>query len=75
MQGSNTQSSTETQTVTSQADSLGNLFLTSNETQTAMDDFLSAEPAWNVVSHFSSVETQTCEELCALLQQPEKPNS
>lgn len=69
------QSSTETQTVTSQADSLGHLFLTSNETQTAMDDFLSAEPAWNVVSHFSSVETQTCEELCALLQQPEKPNS
>lgn len=68
-------STTETQTVTSQADSLGNLFLTSNETQTAMDDFLSAEPAWNVVSHFSSVETQTCEELCALLQQPEKPNS
>lgn len=69
------QSSTETQTVTSQADSLGHLFLTSNETQTAMDDFLSAEPAWSVVSHFSSVETQTCEELCALLQQPEKPNS
>lgn len=69
------QSSTETQTVTSQADSLGHLFLTSIETQTAMDDFLSAEPAWNVVSHFSSVETQTCEELCALFQQPEKPNS
>lgn len=69
------QSSTETQTVTSQADSLGHLFLTSIETQTAMDDFLSAEPAWNVVSHFSSVETQTCEELCALFQQPDKPNS
>lgn len=66
------QSSTETQTVTSQADSLGHLFLTSNETQTAMDDFLSADPAWNVVSHFSSVETQTCEELCALFQRKVK---
>lgn len=68
-------SSTETQTVTSHADTLGHLFLTSNETQTAMDDFLSADPAWNVVSHFSSVETQTCEELCALFHNPEKPNS
>ncbi|KAK5873875.1 hypothetical protein PBY51_018877 [Eleginops maclovinus] len=67
--------STETQTVTSQSDSLGNLFLTSNETQTVMDDFLSADLAWNMESHFSSVETQTCEELYALLQQPEKPNS
>ncbi|XP_034087458.1 ATM interactor isoform X1 [Gymnodraco acuticeps] len=67
--------STETQTVTSQSDSLGNLFLTSNETQTVMDDFLSADLAWNMESHFSSVETQTCEELCALLQNPEKPNS
>ncbi|XP_028999886.1 ATM interactor [Betta splendens] len=69
------QSSTETQTVTSQAEGLGHLFLTSNETQTAMDDFLSADLAWNMESHFSSVETQTCEELCALFQQPEKPNS
>ncbi|XP_029354998.1 ATM interactor [Echeneis naucrates] len=67
--------STETQTVTSQGEGLGHLFLTSNETQTAMDDFLSADLAWNMVSHFSSVETQTCEELCALFQQPEKPNS
>lgn len=67
--------STETQTVPSQAESLGHLFLTSNETQTVMDDFLSADLAWNVVSHFSSVETQTCEELCALFQHPEKPNS
>ncbi|XP_076014918.1 ATM interactor [Genypterus blacodes] len=62
----------ETQTVTSQADGLGHLFLTSNETQTVMDDFLSADLAWNMESHFSSVETQTCEELCALLQQPAK---
>lgn len=62
----------ETQTVTGQAEGLGNLFLTSNETQTVMDDFLSADPAWNMESHFSSVETQTCEELCALFQQPEK---
>uniref|UniRef100_A0A671V400 ATM interactor n=1 Tax=Sparus aurata TaxID=8175 RepID=A0A671V400_SPAAU len=67
--------STETQTVPSQADGLGHLFLTSNETQTVMDDFLSADLAWNMESHFSSVETQTCEELCALFQQPEKPNS
>ncbi|XP_029311805.1 ATM interactor [Cottoperca gobio] len=67
--------STETQTVTSQDESLGHLFLTSNETQTVMDDFLSADLAWNMESHFSSVETQTCEELCALLQHPEKPNS
>lgn len=67
--------SIETQTVTSQAEGLGNLFLTSNETQTVMDDFLSADLAWNMESHFSSVETQTCEELCVLFQQPEKPNS
>ncbi|XP_037608145.1 ATM interactor [Sebastes umbrosus] len=68
-------SSTETQTVTCHAEGLGHLFLTSNETQTVMDDFLSADVAWNMESHFSSVETQTCEELCALFQQPEKPNS
>lgn len=67
--------STETQTVTSQAEGLGHLFLTSNETQTVMDDFLSADLAWNMESHFSSVETQTCEELCVLFQHPEKPNS
>lgn len=67
--------STETQTVTSQAEGLGQLLLTSNETQTVMDDFLSADLAWNMESHFSSVETQTCEELCALFQHPQKPNS
>lgn len=67
--------STETQTVPSHAEGLGHLFLTSNETQTVMDDFLSADLAWNMESHFSSVETQTCEELCALFQHPEKPNS
>lgn len=67
--------SAETQTVSSHAEGLGHLFLTSNETQTAVDDFLSADLAWNVVSHFSSVETQTCEELCALFQHPEKPSS
>lgn len=67
--------STETQTVTSQAEGLGHLFLTSNETQTVMDDFLSADLAWNMESHFSSVETQTCEQLSALFQHPEKPNS
>ncbi|XP_068196301.1 ATM interactor [Antennarius striatus] len=68
-------STTETQTTSSQAEGLGHLFLTSNETQTVMDDFLSADLAWNMESHFSSVETQTCEELCALFQHPEKPNS
>ncbi|XP_034428641.1 ATM interactor [Hippoglossus hippoglossus] len=67
--------STETQTVTSQAEGLGHLFLTSNETQTVMDDFLSADLAWNMESHFSSVETQTCGELYALFQHTEKPNS
>ncbi|XP_034044867.1 ATM interactor [Thalassophryne amazonica] len=67
--------STETQTMTSQGEGLGHLFLTSNETQTVLDDFLSADLAWNMESHFSSVETQTCEELCALFQHPEKPNS
>ncbi|XP_044203580.1 ATM interactor [Thunnus albacares] len=67
--------STETQTVTSQVEGLGHLFLTSNETQTVMDDFLSADLAWNMESHFSSVETQTCEELRVLFQHPEKPNS
>ncbi|XP_053721411.1 ATM interactor [Synchiropus splendidus] len=65
--------STETQT--NQAGGLGHLFLTSNETQTVMDDFTTADLAWNMVSHFSSVETQTCEELCALFQPHEKPNS
>lgn len=67
--------STQTQTVTSQAEGLGHLFLTSNETQTVLDDFLSADLAWNMESHFTSVETQTCAELFALFQQPEKPNS
>ncbi|CAB1339328.1 unnamed protein product [Coregonus sp. 'balchen'] len=69
-------SSTETQTVTdASSEGLGNLFLTSNETQTVMDDFLSADMAWNMESHFSSVETQTCEELFALFQHSEKANS
>lgn len=68
-------SSAETQTVTSSFDSLGHLFLTSNETQTVVDDFLSADLAWNMESHFSSVETQTCEELYSLFQHSEKPNS
>lgn len=54
-------SSTETQTMSSGLEPLGNLFLTSNETQTAMDDFLLADLAWNTLeSQFSSVETQTC---------------
>ncbi|CAL9701777.1 unnamed protein product [Knipowitschia caucasica] len=68
-------SSTETQTVTSQTDGLGQLFLISNETQTVMDDFLSADLAWNMESHFSSVETQTCKHLSALFPQQQKPNS
>ncbi|XP_006530992.1 ATM interactor isoform X3 [Mus musculus] len=60
-------SSTETQTMSSGFEPLGNLFLTSNETQTAMDDFLLADLAWNTMeSQFSSVETQTCAELHAV---------
>ncbi|XP_037661116.1 ATM interactor isoform X1 [Choloepus didactylus] len=56
--------STETQTMNSCFETLGSLFFTSNETQTAMDDFLLADLAWNTMeSQFSSVETQTCAEL------------
>ncbi|XP_053465007.1 ATM interactor [Nycticebus coucang] len=56
--------STETQTMSSGFETLGSLFFTSNETQTAMDDFLLADLAWNTMeSQFSSVETQTCAEL------------
>ncbi|XP_074864416.1 ATM interactor isoform X2 [Carettochelys insculpta] len=62
--------SAETQTMDSCFETLGNLFLTSNETQTAMDDFLLADLAWNTMeSQFSSVETQTCAELCSLVCQ------
>uniref|UniRef100_A0A8C8RCB1 ATM interactor n=1 Tax=Pelusios castaneus TaxID=367368 RepID=A0A8C8RCB1_9SAUR len=62
--------SAETQTMDSCFETLGSLFLTSNETQTAMDDFLVADLAWNTMeSQFSSVETQTCAELCALVCQ------
>ncbi|XP_067396238.1 ATM interactor [Emydura macquarii macquarii] len=62
--------SAETQTMDSCFETLGNLFLTSNETQTAMDDFLMADLAWNTMeSQFSSVETQTCAELCSLVCQ------
>ncbi|XP_006860204.1 PREDICTED: ATM interactor [Chrysochloris asiatica] len=57
-------SSTETQTMHSGFDNLNSLFFTSNETQTAMGDFLLADLAWNPMeSQFSSVETQTCAEL------------
>ncbi|KAM4722428.1 ATM interactor [Rhinophrynus dorsalis] len=60
--------SAETQTTDSCFETLGSLFLISNETQTAMDDFLLADLAWNTIeSQFSSVETQTCEELFSLL--------
>ncbi|XP_044290012.1 ATM interactor [Varanus komodoensis] len=65
--------SAETQTMDSGFETLGSLFLTSNETQTAMDDFLLADLAWNTIeSQFSSVETQTCAELCSLWQGSEK---
>ncbi|KAM4639894.1 ATM interactor isoform 2-T2 [Amazona ochrocephala] len=68
-------SSAETQTMDSCFEHLGSLFLTSNETQTAMDDFLLADLAWNTMeSQFSSVETQTCEELCSLFQSSDKPS-
>ncbi|XP_069824586.1 ATM interactor [Dendropsophus ebraccatus] len=60
----------ETQTTSSSFDTLGSLFLTSNETQTAMDDFLLADLAWNTMeSQFSSVETQTCEERFSLFSE------
>ncbi|XP_028665657.1 ATM interactor [Erpetoichthys calabaricus] len=66
-------SSTETQTTTSSFEGIGHLFLTSNETQTVMDDFLMADIAWNTMeSHFSSVETQTCEELSSFFQDADK---
>ncbi|XP_054856532.1 ATM interactor [Eublepharis macularius] len=65
--------SAETQTMDSCFETLGSLFLTSNETQTAMDDFLLADLAWNTMeSQFSSVETQTCAELCSLFQDSDK---
>ncbi|KAM4643274.1 ATM interactor-like [Amazona ochrocephala] len=67
-------SSADTQTVDSCFENLGSLFLTRNETQTAMDDFLLADLAWNTMeSQFSSVEKQTCEELCSMFQSSEKP--
>uniref|UniRef100_A0A2K6V7H7 ATM interactor n=1 Tax=Saimiri boliviensis boliviensis TaxID=39432 RepID=A0A2K6V7H7_SAIBB len=55
--------STETQTMSSAFQTLGSLFFTSNEAQTAMDDFLLADLAWNTMeSQFRSVETQTSAE-------------
>ncbi|XP_068117172.1 ATM interactor [Hyperolius riggenbachi] len=68
------QNSAQTQTTDSCFETLGNLFLTSNETQTAMDDFLLADLAWNTMeSQFSSVETQTSEERFTLFS--EKPEN
>ncbi|XP_078066695.1 ATM interactor [Mustelus asterias] len=59
----------ETQTTSSSFENLGSLFFTSNETQTVMDDFLLADMAWNTMeSHFSSVETQTCDEIFSLFR-------
>uniref|UniRef100_A0A8C5MZS6 ATM interactor n=1 Tax=Leptobrachium leishanense TaxID=445787 RepID=A0A8C5MZS6_9ANUR len=64
------QNCAETQTTDGCAETLNNLFLTSNETQTAMDDFLLADLAWNTMeSQFSSVETQTCEGLVSLFSE------
>ncbi|KAG9475120.1 hypothetical protein GDO78_003531 [Eleutherodactylus coqui] len=64
------QNCAETQTTCSSFEALGSLFLTSNETQTAMDDFLLADLAWNTMeSQFSSVETQTCEERFSLFSE------
>ncbi|XP_032115887.1 ATM interactor-like [Sapajus apella] len=55
--------STETQTMSSAFETLGNLFFASNETQTVMADFLLADLAWNTMeSQFSSVETRTSAE-------------
>ena len=56
--------SAKTQTMNSGFKTLGSLFFTSNETQTAMEDSPLADLAWNKMeSQFSSVETQTCAEL------------
>ncbi|KAE8608307.1 hypothetical protein XENTR_v10011457 [Xenopus tropicalis] len=69
------QNSAETQTTDSCFETLGHLFLTSNETQTAMDDFLLADLAWNTIdSQFSSVETQTCKELFSLFSSDKSHN-
>lgn len=68
-------SSAKTQTISSSFHSLGHRFHTSNETQTAVDDFLSADLAWNVDSQFSSVETQTCKELISLFPNAGKSKS
>ncbi|KAM5312318.1 LOW QUALITY PROTEIN: ATM interactor-like [Glossophaga mutica] len=55
--------STETQTMHSGFETLGSLFFTSTETQTAMDDFLLADLAQNMMEfQFSSVETHVCAE-------------
>ncbi|XP_041047708.1 ATM interactor isoform X2 [Carcharodon carcharias] len=63
----------ETQTTSSSFENLGSLFFTSNETQTVMDDFLLADMAWNTMeSHFSSVETQTCDEIFSLFRNTSK---
>ncbi|XP_067854245.1 ATM interactor [Heptranchias perlo] len=66
----------ETQTTSSSFDNLGSLFFTSNETQTVMDDFLLADMAWNTMeSHFSSVETQTCDEIFSLFRNTDKSSN
>ncbi|XP_063801841.1 ATM interactor [Pseudophryne corroboree] len=75
LDGSVQQNSAETQTTDSCFETLGSLFLTSNETQTAMDDFLLADLAWNTMeSQFSSVETQTCEERFSLFSTDKSGN-
>lgn len=69
-------STTETQTIDSCLENFGNLFSTTNETQTVMDDFLIADLAWNAMeSQFSSVETQTCDELFDLLRSSDKDSN
>ncbi|XP_007887411.1 ATM interactor [Callorhinchus milii] len=66
----------ETQTTSSCFENLGSLFCTSNETQTVVDDFLLADMAWNPLeSHFSSVETQTCDEIFSLFQNTDKSSN
>ncbi|XP_072373948.1 ATM interactor [Scyliorhinus torazame] len=63
----------ETQTTSRSFENLSSLFFTSNETQTLMDDFLLADMAWNTMeSHFSSVETQTCDEIFSLFRNTDK---
>ncbi|KAA0714640.1 ATM interactor [Triplophysa tibetana] len=59
-------SSAKTQTISSSLTSLGHRFHTSNETQTAVDDILSADLAWNVETQTFQVVEHVCRSTAAL---------